>query len=87
LEGSRSLPQHICFMITGKELVEAPEKIIEATRWCVEVSETIRNKRGKGGEPHEEGGVKGITFHISTGDPGEIAPCYPLSGGSHGMHD
>ncbi len=71
------LPQHICFMITGKELVEAPEKIIKATRWCVDVSETIRNKRGKGGEPHEEGGVKGITFHISTGDPGEIAPLLP----------
>jgi len=49
LEGSRSLPQHICFMITGKELVEAPEKIIEATRWCVEVSETSGIREGRVG--------------------------------------
>ncbi|MBP2147107.1 undecaprenyl diphosphate synthase [Methanofollis sp. W23] len=30
-------PEQICFMITGEDMLEAPEKIIEATGWCREV--------------------------------------------------
>lgn len=77
--GLQVLPPHICFMIAGKELIEAPEKIIEVIRWCVEVSDTFRSKREKSGEPTGgERGVQGVTFHISTGNPEEIAPLLPV---------
>ncbi len=30
----RLFPQHICFMITGRDLASAPGKILEVVRWC-----------------------------------------------------
>lgn len=30
-------PRHLCFMVTEQDMMEAPEKIVEVARWCVEV--------------------------------------------------
>ena len=31
------LPEHLCFMITEQDMIDAPEKIAEVSRWCREV--------------------------------------------------
>ncbi len=31
------LPEHLCFMITEQDMVDAPGKIVEVSRWCREV--------------------------------------------------
>ena len=31
------LPEHLCFMITEQDMVDAPEKIAEVSRWCREL--------------------------------------------------
>jgi undecaprenyl diphosphate synthase len=31
------LPDQICFMITGEDVVEAPEKVFEVSEWCREI--------------------------------------------------
>ena len=31
------LPEHLCFMITERDMVDAPEKIVDVSRWCREV--------------------------------------------------
>ncbi|QYZ79723.1 di-trans,poly-cis-decaprenylcistransferase [Methanofollis formosanus] len=31
------LPHHVCFMITGEDMIEAPRQIVETTEWCREV--------------------------------------------------
>jgi len=30
----RILPEQICFMLTAKDVAEAPEKLLDVTRWC-----------------------------------------------------
>ncbi|QSZ67758.1 di-trans,poly-cis-decaprenylcistransferase [Methanofollis aquaemaris] len=37
LRNLTKLPQHVCFMITGEDMIEAPGKIYETTEWCREV--------------------------------------------------
>ena len=31
------LPEHLCFMITEQDMRDAPEKLAEVTRWCLEM--------------------------------------------------
>jgi undecaprenyl diphosphate synthase len=31
------LPEHLCFMITEQDMADAPEKIVEVSRWCREL--------------------------------------------------
>ncbi|HUK38574.1 MAG TPA: undecaprenyl diphosphate synthase family protein [Methanomicrobiales archaeon] len=31
------LPEHLCFMITEQDMLDAPEKIVEVSGWCREV--------------------------------------------------
>ncbi len=52
----RLLPQHICFMITGRDIASAPGKIVDVACWCRDL------------------GIRGCTFHISTGDPILVEP-------------
>ena len=33
------VPRQVCFMISGADMAVAPEKIVEITRWCIEISE------------------------------------------------
>ncbi len=66
------LPGHVCFMISGQDLADAPEKLALITSWCVEVSEYILRHNPSAGK-----GIQGITFHISTPVPEELSRYLP----------
>jgi len=34
------LPEHLCFMVTEQDMRDAPEKLAEVTRWCLEMGIT-----------------------------------------------
>jgi undecaprenyl diphosphate synthase len=61
------LPSHVCFMISGQDMADAPEKLALITSWCNELSDFII----KSNSPAKEG-IKGLTFHISTQAPEEM---------------
>lgn len=66
------LPEHICFMLTGQDMAEAPEKIFEVTRWCRDLSERVRAGKlmdDQAADKCHPVGIKGLTYHISTADP------------------
>jgi len=65
------LPGHVCFMISGQDLADAPEKLVLITSWCNELSEFIlkRNPSGRG--------IRGLTFHISTPVTEELSRYMP----------
>jgi undecaprenyl diphosphate synthase len=66
------LPGHVCFMISGQDLADAPEKLAIITSWCVEVSEYILRRNPSAGK-----GMLGLTFHISTPVPEELSRYLP----------
>ncbi|HUU76532.1 MAG TPA: undecaprenyl diphosphate synthase family protein [Methanoregulaceae archaeon] len=71
------LPAHICFMITERDVKEAPMRMYEVTGWCREISNSVRERM-----VHEAGidaitGITSITFHISTRDPSRMEPYLP----------
>jgi len=35
------LPHHICFMITEQDMLDAPEKILDVTSWCLNLGITL----------------------------------------------
>lgn len=61
------LPGHVCFMISGQDMAEAPEKLFLIVRWCLEISERVRKPR-----PVNSHGIRGVTFHIGTTRPDDI---------------
>ncbi|WP_321506507.1 undecaprenyl diphosphate synthase family protein [uncultured Methanoregula sp.] len=63
------LPGHVCFMISGKDLADAPEKLYIITRWCTEISLVVAKQN-----PSVLSGLKGITFHIATDSPALLEP-------------
>ena len=65
------LPGQVCFMINGRDLADAPDKLFRVTAWCTALSAAARQKNPEAGE------IRGLTFHISTGKPGEMARCMP----------
>jgi undecaprenyl diphosphate synthase len=73
------LPGHICFMIPEDDLLAAPEKISEVSRWCTEINGYRENRisltREGGGVPKQ--GIHTITFHISAEDPRRVDPVLP----------
>jgi len=73
----QTLPSQICFMITGREQGEAPEKIIEVVRWCTEVSENLQKKQEKTKKPEKLEKIQGVMFHISTDKPEEAVHLVP----------
>jgi undecaprenyl diphosphate synthase len=41
------LPGHVCFMISGQDLADAPENPALITAWCKEISEfVLKHNRG-----------------------------------------
>lgn len=66
LSGLSILPSHICFMITAHDMEEDPDKIVSVCRWCVEITGVVRSSAKGGGNAHGQGGIEGVTFHIST---------------------
>ncbi len=65
------LPSHICFMITGEDLRNAPEKLAHVAHWCRDVN---RHVAGTGITARGPETIEGVTVHISTSDPEEIVP-------------
>jgi len=61
------VPAHICFMINGQDLAEAPENLALITSWCNELSEFVVKRNPSAGQ-----GIRGLTFHISTPVPDDL---------------
>jgi undecaprenyl diphosphate synthase len=55
------VPGHICFMISGQDMGEAPGNLALITSWCNELSEYVVKRNPSAGQ-----GIQGLTFHIST---------------------
>jgi undecaprenyl diphosphate synthase len=68
-----TLPKQICFFITAQDMADAPEKLMECTIWCREISEVVQARDPLCPDP----GITGVTFHINTADPLRIEPCLP----------
>ncbi len=66
------LPGHVCFMISGKDMADVPEKLFMATAWCNEISMYIL-KHTAPAQPV----IRGLTFHIATPSPEHMIPCLP----------
>jgi len=64
------LPGHVCFMISGKDMADAPEKLYRATAWCNEISAFVE-KHHTSARP----GIRGLTFHIATPSPEDMNRC------------
>lgn len=66
------LPGQVCFMISGQDMHESPEKLYHVTAWCKAISKgVIQNGHGGGS------GIRGLTFHIATQQPDEMTRCLP----------
>ena len=66
------LPSHICFMISGHDMAEAPDQLLAVTRWCTEISAEIAKK-----SRNKDTGIRGLTFHISLPAPEQMERCLP----------
>jgi len=64
------LPGHVCFMISGQDMKDAPENLFMVTEWCIELSRYVHARA-----PVEGQQIKGITFHISTPAPEDMVRC------------
>jgi undecaprenyl diphosphate synthase len=60
------LPGQVCFMIDAKDMADAPENLYRVTSWCNDISAFVAKHH-----PSESGGIRGLTFHIATPEPGE----------------
>ena len=66
------LPGQVCFMISGQDMMDAPENLYRVTAWCKAISASVSQKNQK-----EGGAIKGLTFHIATRQPDEMTRCLP----------
>ena len=66
------LPGHVCFMISGKDMADAPGNLFRIVSWCREISKHVEKTN-----PSGKTGIHGITFHISTPDAGAMEPYLP----------
>jgi undecaprenyl diphosphate synthase len=66
------LPGHVCFMISGKDMKDAPGNLLRITSWCREITNDVE----KSCAPAKTG-INGITFHISTPDPDAMEAYLP----------
>ncbi len=61
------VPAHICFMISGQDLADAPGNLALITSWCNELSEFVARRNPSAGK-----GIRGLTFHIGTSAPEDM---------------
>jgi undecaprenyl diphosphate synthase len=66
------LPSHICFMISGHDMAEAPGQLLAVTRWCTEISYEVSKK-----SHDSKNRIQGLTFHISLPAPDRMERCLP----------
>jgi len=69
------LPRQVCFMISGADMAVAPEKIVEITRWCIEISEGMLQTESA--TPGDNAVISGLTFHINPLSPDEMVRYLP----------
>ena len=72
----RMVPRQICFMISGADMAVAPEKCVEITGWCNELS-GLPAKTGASGTLKENASIQGLTFHINPLTPAEQTQYIP----------
>ena len=65
------LPGQVCFMINGRDMTSAPDRLYSITRWSLAISRAVQQKN-----PGSKG-ISGLTFHIATQRPDEMARCLP----------
>jgi undecaprenyl diphosphate synthase len=66
------LPGHVCFMIGSKDMADAPEHLYRVTSWCNDISTSVAKQR-----PLQPAGIRGLTFHIATPEPGDPSAFLP----------
>ncbi|MDD1699671.1 MAG: undecaprenyl diphosphate synthase family protein [Methanoregula sp.] len=66
------LPKHVCFMISGQDMADAPDNLALITSWCNEISEFVIKRN-----PSANPGIHGLTFHISTTNPKDMEQYLP----------
>ena len=66
------LPKHVCFMISGKDMADAPENLFLIASWCNEISDLVLRHN-----PSSKERIRGLTFHISTPVPDEMMQYLP----------
>ena len=66
------LPGHVCFMISGQDMADAPDNLSLITSWCNEISESVIKRN-----PSAKPGIHGLTFHISTTNPEDMEQYLP----------
>jgi undecaprenyl diphosphate synthase len=66
------LPGHVCFMISGQDMAQAPDNLFFITSWCKEISDLVGKHN-----PSSKSGIQGLTFHISTPVSGNMNDCLP----------
>jgi len=66
------LPGHVCFMIGAKDMADAPEHLYRVTSWCNDISAYVAKHN-----PSHPAGIRGLTFHIATPEPGNVEPFLP----------
>ncbi|HVP97072.1 undecaprenyl diphosphate synthase family protein [Methanoregula sp.] len=70
------LPRHICFMISGEDLVAEPEKCLEVTGWCSGLN-TLPAHTPRSPAAHHPPAIQSLTFHINRLSPGELTRTLP----------
>jgi len=65
------LPGQVCFMISGRDMANAPDRLYHVTQWSRAISAAVAQKN------HGATGIRGLTFHISTQHPEEMGRCLP----------
>jgi undecaprenyl diphosphate synthase len=77
LRGIGILPAHICFMITGDDLRNAPDKLALVAQWCGEVNRYLDGHAALPDDRTANRAIRGVTVHVSTPNPEEIVPFLP----------
>jgi undecaprenyl diphosphate synthase len=66
------LPGHICYMISGQDMADAPENLFLITSWCNEISDLVLKYNLSSKQR-----IRGLTFHISTPVPEKMTQYLP----------
>jgi undecaprenyl diphosphate synthase len=66
------LPGHVCFMISGEDMAQAPENLFHITTWCNEISGFVA-----GHNSTSRSQIRGLTFHIGTPFQNDIDQLLP----------
>jgi undecaprenyl diphosphate synthase len=64
------MPAHVCFMISGQDMADAPENLYHVTAWCNEISAYVAKHT-----PSDQPAIRGLTFHIAIPAPQEMEMC------------